>query len=201
MVIINIMNRYTRILLITVIFVISFAVVDLLTIIGFGVFQSSPKKVDAVIVLGARVGTPALTERTLKGLKYYQDTNASVLVLSGSQGSDEPISEAQAMQDVVAKYIAKNGGEMPSIVLEDKSINTYQNINFSQDLIPQAKSIVVVSDTFHLARSVVFAKRAGFNKVYWGAPVPKYYPNNQLVMYYIRETVAMIAYIPKFITN
>lgn len=181
--------------------VIAIGITEMLVIVGFGVFQTKPQKADAVVVLGARVGTPALTERALKGLEYYRLADAEVLVLSGGKGPDEPVSEAKAMQEVIAKYVAKNGGEMPNIALEDKSVDTFQNIHYSKNLIPTAKKIVIVSDIYHLARSVAFAKRDGYQNVYWGAPTPSYYSNIELAKYYIREAVAMVVYLPKLILN
>lgn len=195
------MDKLKKPILIVLLAVVFVSVLEMIAIIGFGVYQTTPSKADAVIVLGARVGTPALTERTLKGLQYYRQTNAQTLVLSGSKGSDEAVSEAQAMKDVITKYIVKNGGDMPNIILEDKSVDTFQNIHFSKDLIPNAKNIVVVSDVYHLARAFLIAKRDGANSVYWGAPKPSYYSNIELAKYYIREAIATVVYLPKIITN
>jgi len=194
----NQVKRLAKIILITsaIIFV-----ADLLVVIGFSVIHPTAPRIDAVIVLGAKVGTPALTQRALQGLKYYQEGKTETLVLSGSRGSSEPVSEARAMQEVVVRQVAKTSGKMPRIILEDKSINTYQNIHNSKTLIPAAKSVLIVSDGFHLARSVAIAKRDGFQKVYWDAPTPSYYPPWDLAYYYLHEVVGIITYIPRFITN
>jgi uncharacterized SAM-binding protein YcdF (DUF218 family) len=170
-------------------------------VIGFSLIRPSVPRVDAVIVLGAKVGTPALTARALQGLRYYEEGKTNTMVLSGGRGPDEPVSEAEAMRQVIARRVAQTGGTMPKLILESKSADTFQNIHNSKALIPYAKSIVIVSDCYHLTRPVFIAKRDGFQKVYWGAPVPSYYSVLDLAHYYLRETVGMIAYLPKFITN
>jgi uncharacterized SAM-binding protein YcdF (DUF218 family) len=103
-----------------------------------------------------------------------------------------------------AKAMADKEGEetkMPSMILETNANSTYQNIVNSKALIPQAKSIIIVSDSFHLARAVLMAKREGFGPVYWSSPDPYYYSKRELVYYYMREVLAMVDYIPKFITG
>jgi vancomycin permeability regulator SanA len=56
-----------------------------------------------------------------------------------------------------------------------------------------------VSDSFHLARAVILAKRAGFKNVYWASPDQGYYSVDDKRYYYFREFLAMIWYLPKFL--
>ena len=197
----SIKNRLNGVVKWTALVVMIVLSLDLLIIIGFSFSRLPSSRVDAVIVLGAKVGTPALTERTLQGLRYYQQGKTGTIVLSGGRGLGESIAEAEAMQAVIAGRVAQTGGKMPNVILESTSVNTFQNIHNTKALIPNAKSIVIISDSFHLARSAILAKRDGFPEVYWDAPVPSYYSSSDLVFYYLREVVGMIAYIPKFLTN
>lgn len=175
-------------------------VLDLAVVIGFSIDRPTvPSRVGAVVVLGAKVGTPALKYRTLTGLMYYEEGKTDTIVLSGGRGPGEPISEAQAMDAVVKAQVAKTHSKMPHIILETKSANTFQNLHNSKLLIPNVKSIVVVSDCYHLARAVLTAKGVGFQTVYWNSPKPSYYSDMSLAYYYAREAVAIIAYIPRFI--
>ncbi len=48
--------------------------------------------------------------------------------MSGGQGKDEDLSEAEAMKD----YAVKRGYDPDLILLEDKSTNTYQNMVYSK---------------------------------------------------------------------
>jgi uncharacterized SAM-binding protein YcdF (DUF218 family) len=155
---------------------------------------------DAIIVLGAAINTPALTNRTIEGLRLYKDGKADVMVLSGGKIAASDISEAEYMEKVIKRF----SDEPVEYLLEETSGTTYENIKNSQARLREAGradkgSVVIVSDEFHLARGVVLAKRAGFETVYWSAPAPNYYSHAQLRFYYLREFMAMLNYIPKFI--
>ncbi len=169
--------------------------IDVLTVVFFSVYRPAIPKTDAIIILGAAINTPSLNNRSLEGLKLYEEGDAGVVVASGGRISDADISEAAYMQ----KIIKKNETENVPVILEDKSVDTYQNIKFSKAEIPNAQSVIIVSDSFHLARGSLMAMREGFAHVYWASPNPDYYTKSELAFYYFREMVAMIDYIPKFI--
>jgi uncharacterized SAM-binding protein YcdF (DUF218 family) len=173
----------------------------LLVIVIFGIVRPSAPHVDAVIVLGAKVGTPALTQRTLQGFKYYQEGKTDTIVLSGGQGPGEAVPEAEAMKAVITRQVTHMGGGAPTVILEKESASTVGNIYNSKALVPRAKSVVIVSDAYHLARSVLIAKKAGFRDVYWDAPASGYYSKRDLAYYYLREAVAVLAYLPHFFTR
>ncbi len=176
-------------------------VADVALVWGIAHVRPEIKHADAVIILGAAINTPALTNRTMEGLGLYEQDNVDVMVLSGGKISDADISEAQYME----KVIKKNAKEKVDYILEQDSHNTYENIkNSKAKLVEEGKahdSIIIVSDAFHLARGVLMAKRAGFDDVYWSAPSSGYYRRGELRFYYWREFVAMLNYIPKFITG
>lgn len=157
------------------------------------------KNADAAIILGAAINTPALSNRTKEGLQLFEEGKVKLLVLSGGKIADADISEAEYME----KVINKNASEPVEYILEENSHSTYDNIKNSKALLEQqgkdVKSVVIVSDSFHLARGVLLAKRAGFEDVYWAGPNSGYYSRKELRYYYFREFVAMINYIPKFI--
>jgi uncharacterized SAM-binding protein YcdF (DUF218 family) len=157
--------------------------------------QSKIDHADAIIVLGAAINTPALVNRTMKGLELYEQGKADVMVLSGGKIAEADISEAEFME----KVIKKNSHMPVHYLLEDQSHNTYENINNAKAELGDADSLIVVSDAFHLARAVILAKRAGFKNVYWQAPSSGYYSRSELRYYYLREFVAMVNYWPKFI--
>ena len=176
-------------------------VADVALVWGIAHVRPEIKHADAVMILGAAINTPALTNRTMEGLGLYEQDNVDVMVLSGGKISDADISEAQYME----KVIKKNAKEKVDYILEQDSHNTYENIkNSKAKLVEEGKahdSIIIVSDAFHLARGVLMAKRAGFDDVYWSAPSSGYYRRGELRFYYWREFVAMLNYIPKFITG
>ncbi len=163
------------------------------------VSQTRPQftKADAIVVLGAAINTPALTNRTLEGLKLYQQHKADVMILSGGKISDSDISEAQFME----KVIKKNSKQKVNYILEEGSHNTYENLTNTLNKKPDIKSLVIVSDEFHLARGVAIARSLGVKDVYWSAPEPTYYNNKELLYYYGRELVALNNYLPMLIMS
>lgn len=213
--------KFRKILKILTVVIIIILAVDAGLIFAIANWQPEIEQAESVIILGAAINTPALTNRTLTGLKLYQEGKANELILSGGKIADSDISEAEFMQ----KVILSNSADPINFVIEDKSHNTYENIKYSKEaylrtsrLDPSTgavamldvsaewrdekmkdSSVVIVSDKFHLARAVLLAKREGFETVYWKSPEPTYYPKQQLHYYYFREFVAMISYIPKFI--
>jgi len=180
---------------IIIIFVIIF-ILDAGLLAFFSIYRPPIKNADAVIILGAAINTPALYNRSLEGLKLYEEGKANVVIASGGKISDRDISEAEYM----LKVITKNSDKPVPVILEDQSHNTYENIKNSRSKHP-AKSAVIVSDKYHLARAVLMALRQGYWPVYWSAPDPPYYRRSELNYYYLRESIALISYLPKFIFN
>ena len=85
--------------------------------------------------------------------------NVSVIV-SGGQGSDEIISEAQCMKE----YLTESGISPERIFMEDKSTNTEENLKFSQEIITGAglpEKITLVTDSFHQCRAEMLAENIG----------------------------------------
>ena len=175
--------------------IVALLIADAVLVLGISQWRPHIGQADAVIILGAAINTPALYNRTLKGLELHEQDKAEAMVLSGGKIADSDISEAEYMERVIHNRASSKA----VYVLEDQSHNTYENILHSKAKVPDADSVIIVSDEFHLARAVLMAKRAGFETVYWDAPEPDYYRNTELRFYYAREFVAMLSYIPKFI--
>ena len=175
------------------IFGLSFAVVYF-----FSAYERPIQKADAIIILGAAINTPALYNRSMEGLRLFKSDKSDVMILSGGRISDKYITEAGYMKKVIMQ---NNTGENPKMILEEDSHSTFENLKNSKNKVPEVKSIIIVSDRYHLARAVLLAKRLGFETVYWSAPSSGYYPKKELYYHYLREVVAMIAYLPKFAFN
>lgn len=177
-----------------------FLAIDAILIWGIAHVRPEIKHADAVIILGAAINTPALTNRTKEGLEIYEQGKADVMVLSGGKIADADISEAQFMEKVIKK---NKSMENVNYILEEDSHSTYDNIRNSkaklEDEGRKTDSVIIVSDAFHLARAFLMAKRAGFETVYWSAPSSGYYQRDELRYYYLREFAAMINYLPKFL--
>ena len=143
---------------------------------------------DYMIVLGCKVldsGRPGgmLRKRIETALDFASGLEKKpVMVFSGGQGLDEPISEAESMKNyaVSKKYDGK-------MVLEDESKTTRQNFVFSKEKIGTGENVAFSTTDFHVFRSGVIATKYGFKNIEGiGARSPWYYFNNCL----IREFVA-----------
>ena len=108
-----------------------------------------------MIVLGARlygdVPSPALHERLKVAEKYLQDDTDLKVIVSGGQGPDEYISEAEAME----KYLINKGIDKNRIVIEDKSTSTFENIRNSLNIIKEVDDlenprVLLVTNKFHV---------------------------------------------------
>ncbi len=172
------------------------AILDAGLVFGFAISSPHVKKADAIVILGAAINTPALYNRTMEALRLYEAGMAPVIVLSGGRVSDKDISEAGYM----LRVLDKNAKKPLNVILEEHSGSTYENIKNTREKLPGAKSIIVVSDSYHLARGAVMAKSEGFKQVYWSSPdSSRYYKTSELVFHYFREMAAMVSYLPKFL--
>lgn len=153
---------------------------------------------DYILVLGAGLKdgdkvTLTLKDRldaTLKCINNYN--NNGHIVVSGGQGSDERISEAQAMKN----YLVEHGVSEERILMEDKSTNTSENFKFSKKIIEDhsGKSIEnidvkVVTTDFHSFRSSILADKNGYKNI-------DIYSSNTISylipVFYCREAFALV---------
>lgn len=138
---------------------------------------------DYVIVLGAqwKENGPSyvLQKRLDQALEYLRENPGTKVIVSGGQGSNEPISEAEGMYG----YLVAAGVEPERILKEDRSVNTYQNLLFSGELLDKAQNrVVIVTNNFHIFRAVKIAQKQGYAKAEGmsAASYPWMLPNNML---------------------
>ncbi|MDO4333960.1 MAG: YdcF family protein [Eubacteriales bacterium] len=136
-----------------------------------------------IIVLGAQMKengpSVALARRLDRAYDYLTENPDTLCILSGGKGSNEPVSEAQGMQE----YLVKKGMDPQRLILEDQSVNTQQNLAFSRRLIPDGITKVgIVTSNFHVYRSTQLAKKQGFPDAVGIAATSGVYflPNNML---------------------
>lgn len=151
---------------------------------------------DYVLVLGAKVnGTrPSLTlhERIQAAYEYVTAHPDAIAILSGGQGTDEGISEAQCMFNELTAL----GIDADRLWMESKSTSTKENINFSLALIQEKTgsrptTLGVVSSEFHLYRAGRLAKDCGITAI--GIPAHTSWISLRL-NYYLREVAAVWKY-------
>lgn len=142
-----------------------FLFVEGLVVSGF--WEKGEDGADYVIVLGAQMkeGGPskALQYRLDAAAEYLLRHPDAIVIVSGGQGADETVSEAQGMYDYL---VERKGIEPGRIRREDKSVNTFQNLTFSAAFLDRERdSVAVVTNNFHVFRAVRIARKAGYQKV------------------------------------
>lgn len=130
-------------------------------------FWAVPKPgADVCIILGAQIkesGPSDVLQRRLdKAIGYLQQNPDTLVIVSGGQGSNEPVSEAQGMQE----YLIAKGIEPERILMEDASTDTWENLSFSAKLIDKGSdSVVIVTNNFHVFRAMYIAEKQGYSAV------------------------------------
>ena len=186
------MKTIFKILIILIIIALaSFIIIEGLILIEGSKIEAN--KVDYVIVLGARlygdIPSPALLER-LKVAKEYLIENEDIkVVVTGGQGEDEYIPEAEAM----AKYLMDNGIQKDRIIIEDKSTSTFENLQFGLDIIREFDDnedleVLIVTNKFHMFRAKSLGNRLGMTT--YGLPSKT--PPTIVLQSYIREYFAIV---------
>ncbi|WP_194192543.1 YdcF family protein [Clostridium chrysemydis] len=153
---------------------------------------------DFVIVLGCGLNkdkvTPLLASRVDKGIEFYRKqsslNNSPKLIFSGGKGTDESISEALGMFN----YAISKGVKEEDCILEDKSVNTLQNMKFSKDIMDKIKGTnnynsIFVTSNFHIFRAGIYARWAGLKSQGIGSKTARFYLPNALIREYIAIVV------------
>lgn len=152
---------------------------------------TNAKDEETVIVLGCAVvgERPSwmLGYRIDSAYKYLEEHPDSVAVLSGGQGNNEDISEAQCMFNV----LTEKGIAPERLYLEDKSTNTFENISFSKKIIDEnnlSTDVAISTSSFHLKRATIIADKQGLNP----ARISAYTSHFLRATYYVRDTFGVI---------
>ncbi len=133
-----------------------------------------------------------LQDRLDTSLDYLEDHPDMTVVVSGGKGDDEHISEAQCMYD----YLTEHGVDGERILMEDRSVNTRQNIDCSLAVLSDAgldtsQGVALVSNGFHLTRIRMLWDRAGGPGPVSALAAPSSHLPSRLWMY-AREPLALV---------
>lgn len=119
-----------------------------------------------VIVLGCRVKgsvpSKALVKRCRAAAEYMKANKKTVAILSGGQGDDEDISEAECMYGLMTSY----GIDKERLIKEEKSTSTYENMLYSKQIIDTldlSENIAVATSEYHMLRAKMYAQKVGLN--------------------------------------
>lgn len=157
-----------------------------------------PKKdKDYIIVLGCAIrkdGTPTPLLRgrldralTFARMQEAKSGKAPTFVLSGGQGPDECVSEAECMR----RYLAAQGVPEERMILEDRSTDTTENMKNSKEIIFARNEAAVVAfstTNFHVFRSGIKARQVNLRALGMGCKAKWYFWPNAA----IREFVGLL---------
>ena len=166
------------------------AVLALESLVVSGLHATAPAGMDYLIVLGARVDpdgpSPALNRRLNAVMACLGDHPDAIIIASGGQGSDEPMSEAQCIRD----ELVKRGVDESRIVMEDKSTATIENIRYSMALMDSPDAEVgIITNNYHVYRATRLARKAGLTHAHGIAAM---YTGHTKFHYMIREAICIV---------
>lgn len=176
--------------MLVIVFVSSIIVIEGFLLINIKNFKAvdNLEKLDYMIILGAgldgyNVGK-TLKSRLDKAIEYYNLNKDVKIIVTGGQGKNEVISEAEAMYNyLVSKDIPKE-----NIIKEDKATTTLENIIFSKEILEnrnsENKKVLIVTNEFHLTRSMIIANILGMDSEGLAAETPIRVRVNYLIREY-----------------
>ena len=156
---------------------------------------------DYILILGCcfrKDGTltPLLKARVDKALDFWRmqkekTGKAAFIIPSGGQGRNESMPEAKAMSNYIA------GTDIPSeyVLPEDQSVNTFQNMQFSKDIIDgknpdsSAAKVCYVTTNYHVLRSGILANKVKLSAEGLGAKTKWWFWPNA----FVRECAAFFS--------
>jgi len=154
-----------------------------------------PPEEDAgfVIVLGCGIFpdgrlTLSLKNRLDAAYDYLKEHEGSLCIVSGGQGANEPVSEAQAMSE----YLRSRGIHPDRILMEDRSDSTLRNLMYSKEIMArypkQPQTAAIVTSDFHVFRALMLAEQMGIRA--FGIPAPTHW--RIVLACHVREYAAII---------
>lgn len=145
------------------------------------------------IVLGCRVKgeqpSRILGERIRAAYEYLESHPNAVAVLSGGQGENEGISEAECMY----RELVQMGIDEARLYKEESSVNTPTNLTNSRAILADSgeldeqNSVVIITSGFHEYRGCYHAKQVGLTPTAYASKTALPYA----IPFYFREVVAV----------
>lgn len=160
---------------------------------GYEVAEDTP-----AVVLGCRVKgeSPSriLGERIDAAYDYLISHPKAVAVLSGGQGENEGISEAECMY----RELVDRGIDGSRLYKEETSVNTPTNLRNSRAVLEEVfgadsewnadRPIALITSEFHCYRGCIHAKQEGLSPVAYASKTAMPY----VIPFYLREVVAVV---------
>ena len=132
----------------------------------------STRAADAIVVLGAAQyngrPSPVLQARLDHALSLFERGLAPNMIFTGGTGVGDTVSEAE----VSRRYAVRNGVPEAAIMTEREGLSSAQSVRAAAALMQSAglESALIVSDSYHMMRLEVLARRSHI--VPYRAPAP-----------------------------
>lgn len=148
---------------------------------------------DCILILGAGVRngqpTPMLKDRLEEGIKLYKEKKAPKIIVSGDH-SREDYDEVNIMK----QYAIEQGVPSSDIFMDHAGFSTYESLYRARDIF-QVKKVIIVTQDYHLYRSLYIAKALGIDAIGYSAN-PRTYSGQMM-----REAREIIARCKDFVTT
>ena len=160
-------------------------------------FGSPEESVDYMVVLGAKVNkdgpSVSLWDRICGAYTYLEEHPNVIAIVSGGQGTDEPITEAECMY----RELVNLGIDPKRIWREEEATSTWENMQFTLDLIEEKtgsrpEKLGVLSSEYHLFRASLFTKACGVEFVGIPARTSRW---GQKINHFMREVAGVWHYL------
>jgi uncharacterized SAM-binding protein YcdF (DUF218 family) len=138
---------------------------------------------EILIVLGTTVNgtepSPMLRQRLDAAVQYLNTYPDAKCIVTGGKGDENNLSEAQCMFN----YLTAAGIAPDRVQMEDRATSTVENLKYVRSML-DTNEVDILSSDFHLYRSGLIAKDAGFS----ASLIPaKTQPLSLLVPWFLRE--------------
>lgn len=128
--------------------------------------------VDCIIVLGCGVKnnkpTPMLEDRLLEGIRLYKNGTSAKIIMTGDHGRQD-YDEVNVMK----QFAIDKGVPSEDIFMDHAGFSSYDSIYRAKEIF-QANKVVIVTQKYHLYRSIYIAKKLGM-EAYGVASNPRSY--------------------------
>ena len=179
-------------------FIFGFAFVGFMLYSILYLFIPKKKHYDFIIIhgaglLGGEKVTPLLKRRIDKAVEvYHKSKNSNIkIIASGGQGADEKISEAQAIYNYI---LEETDVSKESVLLEDKSRTTYENLLFSKEIgeqLVENTCFLFVTNDYHVFRTSTYARKLNMKGDGLGCRTAGYYIPSAFIREYVALCVKM----------
>jgi vancomycin permeability regulator SanA len=116
--------------------------------------------VECAVVFGSAVHNgkypgPGIKRRVETAVHLAKEGRVEKLIFTGGLGKGNDLSEASVMKNEALRL----GADPEIIKTEEGATSTWQSVKFVQPFVKNCKSVVAVSDRYHLARILLLSKK------------------------------------------